>query len=235
MTQVRNSFHDDLSSLEQHLLQMGSITNGMVEDAVLALMTGNVELAESVIVRDDIVDAMDIDIETRCMNLLALQQPVAKDLRQVGTAFKVITDLERVGDHAVDIAKIARKCARQFFVTKPLVDVGHLSSMSRTMIQHSLEALVRHDTGLAIKVCSDDDAVDAEFKELREELLTLTQQNTKLVLPASYMLLAVVYLERIADHATNIAERVVYVETGELNPLARLHRLSPNEPDAVIT
>lgn len=200
---------------------MGAIADTMVGDSVQALITGNVELAESVISRDDVVDAMDLDIDTRCINLFALQQPLAKDLRTVGSAFKVTTDLERIGDHAVDIAKIARKNARLFFASKPLVDVGPLSNMARRMVQQSLKALVQHDKELAEQVCRDDDEVDEKFKELRDELLNVTQTNSNLALPASYLLLAVVYLERIADHATNIAERVTFVETGHLEPSLR--------------
>jgi phosphate transport system protein len=222
---VRQTFHEELAILEQQLLQMGTLTIKMVHDAVVALQQSDVMLAEYVISQDDVVDGMDIDIETKCMNLLALQQPMARDLRKIGTALKVITDLERIGDHAVDIAKIGRKITQQFFVNKPLVDIGPLSEMAQEMLSDSLEALVRHDIALAHKICVDDDRVDEEFKHLRTELFTLTQNDSTLIAPASYMLLAVVYLERIADHATNIAERVNYVETGHLEQLARSHRL----------
>ena len=146
---------------------------------------------------------------------------MARDLRQVESALKVITDLERIGDHAVDIAKIARKLTQEFYLKAPLVDVGPLALMARTMVDQSLQSLVRRDLPLAIQVCDDDDLADEAFKHLREELLELTQAEPSRVFPASYLLLVAVYLERIADHATNIAERVYYVETGDRKPLGR--------------
>ena len=164
------------------------------------------------------MDEMDRKIEAQCIRLLALQQPMARDLRQIESALKVITDLERIGDHAVDIAKIARKLTQEFYLKAPLLDIGPLAQTARTMVHQSLESLVRHDLALAVHVCDDDDKADDAFKSLRDELLGLTQNQPSLVFPASYLLLAVVYLERIADHATNIAERVYYIETGERSP-----------------
>ncbi len=225
MLMTRQNFHDELAGLEQRLMAMGSLCVSMVADSVASLQQSDVILAEDVIRRDDEVDTADLDIEMHCMRLLALQQPMARDLRKIGTALKVITDLERVGDHAVDIAKISRKLTLQLFVRQPLVDIGPLALMANKMLNQSLESLIRHDTVLAEQICADDDLVDDTFKDLREQLIGLTQRDATLTAPASYMMLAVVYLERVADHATNIAERVHYIETGRLKPLAREHRL----------
>ena len=200
---------------------MGTLTGDMLGEAVEAVHQGDVSLAEAVLAKDDAVDDMDRRIEAQCIRLLALQQPLARDLRQVESALKVTTDLERIGDHAVDIAKIARKLTQEFYLKSPLVDIGPLANMAQTMVYHSLQSLVQHDLALAAQVCDDDDQVDEAFKRLREELLTLTQQDPSRIFPASYLLLAVVYLERIADHATNIAERVYYIETGDRKPLGR--------------
>ena len=224
--QTRQQFHDEIAALDKLMLQMGTLVSRMMTQAVDALQRTDSAEAEAVIAQDDTVDAMNRDIEARCMRLLALQQPVARDLRQVGTAFKVITDLERIGDHAVDIAKISRKFAEQLFGERPLIDVGPLAAMAQAMLQQSLEALIRRDMALAAQICADDDRVDEEFKSLREQLFQLSQNDPSLTPRVAYMLLAVVYLERIADHATNIAERVHYVETGNLEPLARKHRLA---------
>ncbi len=221
MLNTRQSFHDELTALEQELLYMGTQTATMLAQAVEAVQTGDMALAEAVLSQDDAVDEMDRRIEAKCIRLLALQQPLARDLRQIESALKVITDLERIGDHAVDIAKIARKLTQEFYLKSPLLDIGPLAGMARTMVLQSLEALVRHDVALAVQVSDDDDAADAAFKALREELLTLTQREPAHIFPASYLLLAVVYLERIADHATNIAERVYYIETGDRRPLGR--------------
>jgi phosphate transport system protein len=222
---TRKTYHEELESLEQQVLEMGRLCGTMVSDAVEALQQSDTSLAETVLVNDDAVDQADMDIEMQCMRLFALQQPMARDLRQIGTALKVITDLERVGDHAVDIAKIGRKLTQQLFVRQPLVDIGPHAEMAQKMLYQSLESLVRHDLKLAAQICADDDLVDEEFKRLREELIGLTQKDASLTAAATYMLLAVVYLERIADHATNIAERVHYVETGQLLQLSREHRL----------
>ena len=200
---------------------MGTLTADMLAQAVEAIHQNDVALAESVLAQDDAVDEMDRKIEAQCIRLLALQQPMARDLRQVESALKVITDLERVGDHAVDIAKIARKLTQEFYLRAPLVDIGPLAGIAGTMVRQSLQSLVRHDLELAVQVCDDDDQADDLFKRLREELLTLTQNEPARVFPASYLMLAIVYLERIADHATNIAERVYYIETGDRRPLGR--------------
>jgi len=221
MLNIRQSFREELGALEQELLHMGTLVATMLRQAVDALQQNDVALAEGVLVQDDAVDEMDRKIEAQCIRLLALQQPMARDLRQIESALKVVTDLERIGDHAVDIAKIARKMAQEFYLKQPLLDVGPLSKMALTMVHQSLEALVRYDQELAVKVCDDDDAVDEAFKVLREELLNLTQREPVHIFPASYLLLVVVYLERIADHATNIAERVSYIETGDRKPMGR--------------
>ena len=221
MLGTRQTFHEELALLEQQLLHMGRLTGGMVADAVTSIQQGDVFLAETVIEQDDAIDTLNTDIETRCMKLLALQQPMARDLRQIGTALKIVTDLERIGDHAVDIAKISRKLSQHLFIRKQLVDVGPLADIAQQMLSHALEALVRHDTALAEQVCADDDRVDDLFKELREQLFELARQDASLTSASSYMLLAVVYIERIADHATNIAERAYYTETGKLIPLSR--------------
>ncbi len=221
MPNIRQSFHDELAALEQELLHMGTLTTTMLQQAVESVQTGDMALAEAVLVQDDAVDELDRKLEAQCIRLLALQQPLARDLRLIETALKVITDLERIGDHAVDIAKISRKLTQEFYLKAPLVDIGPLASVAETMVSESLESLVRHDSTLAAKVCDDGDMADDAFKALREELLTMTAEQPSHVFPASYLLLAVVYLERIADHATNIAERVYYIETGDRKPLGR--------------
>ena len=200
---------------------MGALTGTMLGQAVEAVQRSDALLAETVLSQDDAVDEMDRRIEAQCIRLLALQQPMARDLRQIESALKVITDLERIGDHAVDIAKIARKLTQEFYLKAPLLDIGPLALTAQTMLHQSLESLVRHDLELAVRVCENDDEADDTFKTLRDELLAMTQNKPSLVFPASYMLLAVVYLERIADHATNIAERVYYIETGDRKPLGR--------------
>jgi phosphate transport system protein len=122
MPQTRQQFHEELVGLDRQLLQMGDLVSRMTTQAVDALRDADAAAAEAVIAADDAVDTLNRDIEASCMRLLALQQPVARDLRQIGTALKVITDLERIGDHAVDIAKIGRKFAQQLLSSRPLID-----------------------------------------------------------------------------------------------------------------
>ncbi len=220
MAGTRMHFVEELESLRRQLLEMGSAVDSMVEQAVLALTQQDTALAEVVIQRDDEVDRQDMEIEAECMRLIALQQPLARDLRLVGSAMKVITDVERIGDHAVDIAKIARKLARDTFF-KPLVDLPFMADRVRFMLRNALYALVNHDLELVDKVVAADDEVDDLFHKIREELHTAMGKDSDLVVQASYLLFVAHYLERVADHAVNIAERVYYVETGSLSNLPK--------------
>jgi phosphate transport system protein len=225
---VRKSFEEQLQELQDDLLRMGRFVEGAVAKAMKALTTQDIALANEVIREDDIADDLDVEIETKAMRLLALQQPMARDLRIIGTALKIVTDLERIGDHAVDIAKLARLLARQPFF-KPLVDIPKLAQLSLNMVHGALQAYVNRDLELAIQVCRDDDQVDELYESLFAELVDYMQRDPSLVEQATYLLFVAYFLERIADHATNMAERVYYMETGRLEQLARSHR-SREEP-----
>jgi phosphate transport system protein len=222
MSATRTQFEVELEELRRRLLEMGSAADRMVADAMQALQEQNITLAESVISGDDRIDDLDLAIEAHCMRLIALQAPVGRDLRLVGTALKAITDLERIGDHAVDIAKVARKLARDTFY-KPLVDLPRMADAVRSMLRDALSAFVNHDLDLVEKVTNADDEVDRLFHELRDELHAVMRRDPNLVVQASYLLFVAHYLERIADHTVNIAERVCYVETGRLSQLAQSH------------
>jgi phosphate transport system protein len=225
MSGTRMHFLEELESLRSQLLEMGSVVDIMVAQSIEALTRQDTALAEEVIRRDDEVDAQDLAIEAECMRLIALQQPLARDLRLVGTAMKVITDLERIGDHAVDIAKTARKLARDTFF-KQLVDLPHMADRVRFMLHNAMYALVNHDIELVDKVIAADDEVDDLFHKIREELHTAMGRDSNLVVQGSYLLFVAHYLERIADHAVNIAERVYYVETGSMAHLAKGHQIT---------
>ncbi len=220
---TRTQYEGELDALRSTLLEMGAIVDRMVATAIEALKEGDVANAERVIADDDAVDDLDLEIEHRCMRLIALQQPLARDLRLIGTAFKVITDLERIGDHAVDIAKVARKLARAGF-SRPLVDMPRLAGVAREMLRSALESFVQHDLQLVELVVGRDDEADELFHRFRSEIHEAMQKEPAIVVEGSYLLFVCHYLERIADHAVNIAERVHYVETGELVQLAKSHR-----------
>lgn len=223
MSATRTQFEEQLEALRLRLLEMGSLSDEMVATAMQALIEQNVPLAEQVIARDDVVDALDIAIETDCMRMIALQQPLARDLRLIGTALKVITDLERISDHAVDIAKVARKLARDTFL-KPLVDLPRMSVSVRQMLRDALQSFITHDLSLVHQVVEADDEIDVLFHHIRDDLHAAMKRDPGVVVQASYLLFVAHYLERIADHTVNIAERVHYVETGDLIQLAKSHK-----------
>jgi phosphate transport system protein len=194
---------------------MGATTEELVRDSIRALTEQDALLAATIMPRDDMVDRMDIEIEAMCLRLLSVPRPTVEELRLVGAALKVITDIERIGDHAVDIAKISQRMGRELYY-KPLVDIPRLGEMARYMLHDALEAFVHRDLVRVEKVLHGDDAVDALYARMRRELQTVMQQDPSSVLQASYLLFVAHYLERICDHCTNIAERVAFMETGEV-------------------
>jgi phosphate transport system protein len=223
MRMTRSTFEEQLATLRNRLLAMGSAADNMVGMAMQALVEQDVELAAEVIAADDTIDGLDVEIETECMRLIALQTPVARDLHLVGTVLKAITDIERIGDHAVDIAKVARKLATESFY-KPMVDLPKMANAVRQMLRDAMTAFVNHDLDVVNEVVAADDEVDSHFHRIRDELHGVMRHDPNLVVQASYLLFVAHYLERIADHIVNIAERVHYAETGELAQLARTHK-----------
>jgi len=218
MIPMRAHFEAELNSLRETMLEMATCADNMLAQAVEALISGNIELVQKVIAQDDTVDRYDIEIESKCLRLIATQQPVARDLRTIGTALKVITDVERIGDYAVDIAKIGRRLARAQQIYRPLVDVPRLAHLSRVMLQDALQAFIHHDLNLVDKVIRDDDEVDRLYHAMRERLTQEIVEHPSSALLALNIMFAAKYLERVSDHVVNIAERVWFVETGELKP-----------------
>jgi len=223
MRRTRQAFDEQLKLLEERLLEMGRFVEAMLDKAVRALTEQNVELARELIAEDDTADAMDLDIEQQCMRLLALQQPMSRDLRTIGTVMKVIADVERIGDYSVDIAKTAIKLAdTQYF--KPLVDIPKMAEIVRGMLRQALEALVHRDLDLVAQVIERDDSVDKLWYMLLDQIEDIMQEHPEFVNQGIALLLVARYLERVADHTVNIVERVAYMETGRLETLAASHR-----------
>lgn len=212
---MRKSFDQELAGLERKLLEMSSIVEAMIHEAVQSLAIQDLELAQKVIDRDTIVDGMEIAIEEDCMKLLALQSPLAADLRVVGTILKVVTDLERMADHAVNIAEITVRIGDEPLI-KPLIDIPRMAEMAQKMVKDSLDAFVRRDVELSKGVIRRDDEVDRLYSMLFDELigLVLAGEDVRRATQAINLLFAARYLERVADHATNISERIVYMVTG---------------------
>ncbi len=223
---VRKSFEEQLQELQDDLLRMARFVEGAVAKAMRALVTQDVNLANEVIMEDDIADDLDVEIFAKAMKLLALQQPMARDLRIIGTALKIITDLERIGDHAVDIAKLARILSKHEFF-KPLVDIPRLADLALSMVHDAIQAYINRDLELVIQVCRRDDEVDELYESLFSELVGYMERDPSLVEQATYLLFVAYFLERIADHATNMAEFTFFAETGRLEQLARSHRSRP--------
>lgn len=222
MRRIRQAFDEQLEQLEQRLVEMGNFVAGMLDKAVRALKDHDVALAREAIAADDVADQMDLEIERECMRLLALQQPMSRDLRTIGTVLKVIADVERVGDYSVDIAKTAITLAKTEYF-KPLEDIPQMADLVRKMMRLSLEALVGRDLELVYQVVALDDEVDKLWYKLHDQLEERMQQQPELVPQAIALLLVARYLERTADHTVNIAERVAYRETGKLEALAVSH------------
>ncbi len=217
---TRQHFDIELAGLQEKMLEMATCADSMVGMAVESLLSGDLELVQEVVQRDDTVDQMDLDIEALCLRLIATQQPVARDLRIIGTALKVITDIERIGDYAVDIAKIGRRLVRAHEVYQPLVDLPHITSLSRSMLYDALQAFIHHDLDLVDRVIRADDAVDALYHSMRSRLTQVLTEDKPHSLLALNTLFAAKYIERISDHVVNIAERVCFIETGELKPIS---------------
>jgi phosphate transport system protein len=203
-------FHEELDALKQTLLAMG----GLVEDQIRRVMTALVErdsdLAQEVIDRDAQVNAYDIEVDEKCVELLALHQPTAGDLRFITTAMKIVTDLERIGDQAVNIAQRAQELNREPQL-KPYIDLPRMAEKAQRMVKESLDAFVARDTELARRVRTEDDEVDALKEQIFRELLTFMMEDARTIPRAIRLILVSRFLERVADHATNIAEMVIYM------------------------
>ncbi len=218
MYNPRRAFDSQLAKLDEDLLAMGREAEAMLHDALKALAERDVRLAEKTIARDDVVDRYRFDIETRAMEIIATQQPAARDLRRVFAALSIAMDVERVGDYSVDICKLAIRLAeRPLF--KPLVDIPRMANLVVQMLRESLEGFVSRDLALIEKMIKDDDEVDYLYQYLHDELCEFMKKDPDLVDQAVPLILIARYLERVADHITNIGERVFYVETGELKEL----------------
>lgn len=218
MVDTRSGFHEELESLEQSLLAMGGLVSQAVRDSVTALKDLNQSLAEQVIERDDQLDDMQVEIENRCLRLIALQQPMAGDLRTIGTVLKMVTDLERMGDHAVDIARTALKLSGETLI-KPLIDIPRLGEIAQEMLGIGLRAFVDRDAELAQTLADRDDDVDHLYSQIFRELLVLMIEDPSTIRQATQLLFVAQSLERVADHITNIGEWTIYMVTGERRDL----------------
>lgn len=207
-------FEEDLSKLRDDILSMGGLVEDQIHKAVHSLVNRDSNLAETIIERDHEVNQLDVDIDDLCIRLLALHQPAAKDLRLITTALKITTDLERIGDMAVNICERALELNREPQL-KPYIDIPRMAHISQQMIRESLDAFVREDTDLALKVCKDDQEVDDLNSQIFRETISFMVEDPKTINRAMKITFISKYLERIADHATNIGEMVIFMVKGK--------------------
>ena len=212
---MQRHFHEELEALKQTLLAMGGLVEDQIRRAMRALLERDDVIAQEVIERDRQVNTYDIEVDEQCVNLLALHQPAAGDLRFITTAMKIVTDLERIGDQAVNIAQRALELNREPQL-KPYIDLPRMADKAQRMVKESLDAFVARDTALARQVCGEDAEVDALKEQIFRELLTFMMEDPRTVSRAIRVILISRFMERVADHATNIAEMVIYLVVGKM-------------------
>ncbi len=207
-------FDQELSQLKEKLLYMGGLAEEMIRDSIRALRDRDSDLAGEVIDRDLTCNRLEVEIDELAIQILALRQPAARDLRFLTTALKISTDIERIGDEAVNIAERTLELNREPQL-KPYIDIPRMAEMAQGMLKEALDAFVHHDTRLAYTVCEGDDAIDDLNRQILRELLTYMIEDPGSITRATKIIFVSKYLERIADHATNIAEMVVYMVEGK--------------------
>jgi phosphate transport system protein len=207
---MQRHFHEELDALKQTLLAMGGLVEDQIRRVMTALLERDTMLAQEVIDGDAQVNAYDVEVDEKCVELLALYQPTAGDLRFITTAMKIVTDLERIGDQAVNIAQRALELNQEPQL-KPYIDLPRMADRAPRMVKESLDAFVARDTELARRVCGEDAEVDALKEQIFRELLTFMMEDARTIPRAIRLILISRFLERVADHATNIAEMVIYM------------------------
>ena len=207
---MERHFERELDALKEHLLEMGGRAETVVLKSVEALRRRDAVLASEVFGDDRVLDRMEIDVDERCLRLLALQQPLARDLRFITAALKISNDLERVGDHAVNIAGSAVRLA-ELPLLKPLVDIPRMADLAAGMLHEALDAFVRHDAESARRLCRRDDEVDQLNEQVFRELVSFMIEDPSTISRAMELVLVARNLERVADLATNVAEEVVFI------------------------
>ena len=211
---MRNRFDRQLVQLNNELIEMGGMIEKAISDTVKALVNQDIELASNVIEYDEEIDHQEREIEQLCLKLLLQQQPVAKDLRLISAALKMITDMERIGDHATDISEITIELSKESYIKK-LDHIQQMAKETMVMLVQSVEAFVNKDMDKAGAVIAHDDVVDDLFNKVKAELIAMIHEDVNAGEQASDLLMAAKYFERIGDHATNISEWVIFSITGQ--------------------
>lgn len=212
---MQRHIDQELADLKSQILRMGALVESQIEGSIKALVDRDADLASRIIERDTLVNTMDVEIDENCMRLLALQAPAARDLRFVTTAMKISTELERMSDISENISERVIELNEEPQL-KPYIDIPRMANWTMMMVREALDAFVRPDAALARKVCADDDFVDNLTHQLFRELLSFMIENPVTITRAIRLTFIGKSLERIADHATNIAELVIYMVEGKI-------------------
>lgn len=212
---IYKAFDLELKELKEGLLYEAGLVEKSINGAIKALLERNSETATKVIDNDDIINAKEVEIDEFCLKLLALRQPAARDLRFITTAIKINYDLERIGDMAVNICERVLELNQEPQL-KPYIDLPMMADTVKLMVKESLDAFVKEDVELALKVTKDDEKVDQLLDQIFRELLTYMMQDPKTISRATRILFISKYLERMADHAVNIAELVIFMVEGKI-------------------
>ncbi len=215
---TRGAYRTALKDVRHDVVEMSEMVTSAIEQSVDALKRRDIPASKRVVKADKHINKKRFSIEKICMMLIATQQPMAKDLRMLGAVINIITDLERIGDHADGIAKISISIGKDPLV-KPLIDIPRMAEKGIGMLQRSIVAFENKDEEAARKICDEDDEVDALYDQIYRELLLMMIADPKIIQGATYLMWAAHNLERIADRVTNISERVVYMVTGKMEEL----------------
>jgi len=215
---TREAYHKALNNLQDEVLEMADMVANAIKKSVESLQKRDMNASRVIITNDSLINKKRFAIEEKCISLIATQQPMAVDLRVLTSILSVITDLERMGDHAEGIAKISLLIGDEPLV-KPLIDIPRMADIGLSMLDKCLKAFVNRDVEAARRICNEDDTVDALHDQVYRELLILMIQNPKIIHQATYLTWVSHNLERIADRVTNIAERIVFMVTGKMEEM----------------
>lgn len=218
MRDSRKNFHTELNDLEKEMLKMGSLVGESISKSIEALVNSELELANQIIKEDDIIDNYELEIEEKCTRLIALQQPVAIDLRKIIVISKLVTDLERVGDNASNIAHRVKEIGNKSLI-KEMQDLPKMKDKVVEQLKNSLKAFVDMDIEKAKEVAAKDKEVNQLDKQIKAELLEIMEKDCTTIEQGTSLMFISRFLERIGDHATNICERTVYMKTGKWTEL----------------
>lgn len=214
-THISRQYNVDLENIRTLVLQMGGLVEQQIEHAIIALVQGNVTLAEAVIVTDYKVNSLEVTIDEDCNQIIARRQPAAGDLRLVLMVIKTITDLERIGDEAEKIARMAVQLANEERPKNNYMEIQTLGTHVRQMVHNALDAYARMDTVAAVRVAGDDRQIDKEYEGVMRQMITFMMEDPRTITRALHVMWAARALERIGDHARNICEYVIYQVKGK--------------------